>query len=175
MDLLRIARQYLAAGFSLIPVLADGSKAPAVTTWNAYRTRRPTEAELVQWFDTTGEVVGVAIVCGHISGELEVLDFDDPLAWEAWQQDPSVKAANNGTDWRSLPRVRTPSGGIHIYLRRDHAGGNRKLAKDESGHTLIEVKAEGGYVLAPGCPPECHLSKGEYVWEVPLPLADGVA
>ncbi len=168
MDLHQTARRYRDLGFSVIPIMPDGSKSPAVDTWKDYMRRLPTDDELHLWF-ASGELVGIAIICGAVSGGLEVIDFDDILAYQAWLDDPNIR---DKADWRALPRVKTPSGGMHIYIRRNGIGSSRKLAKDEKGRTLIEVKAEGGYVLAPGCPPECHPMASEYKWEVPLPTGE---
>jgi hypothetical protein len=159
---LEIARRYVAAGLSVIPIRPDGSKAPAVPSWNQYRERRPTPQELEQWFGN-GHLHGIGLVCGRISRNLEVLDFDSETAWEEWRARVGEK------ELAGIPRVHTPAGGHHLYLFRETAGPNRKLAKDPSGKTLIEVKGEGGYVLAPGCPPECHPSGRTYEFEVSLP------
>jgi hypothetical protein len=164
--LLQIARCYRAAGLSVVPVLADGSKRPALDSWDPFKERLATDAEMELWFGS-GEVVGVGIVCGKVSGGLEVFDFDSRDAWEKWKQLSAVRARLAA--WESMPRVRTPSGGVHVYVRRSGPAGNRKLAKDPAGKTLVEVKGEGGYVVAPGSPPECHPSGGVYTWEVPWP------
>jgi hypothetical protein len=165
-SLLSTAMAYRRAGLSVIPIMSDGTKSPAVTSWNEYRDRHATDDELELWFGS-GELVGIAVVCGRVSGGLEVFDFDSPEAWCRWQTLPAVKG--KAAYWLARPRVRTPAGGVHLYLRRRETAGNRKLAKDPVGKTLLEVKGEGGYVLAPGCPPECHPSGRIYTWEVPLP------
>jgi hypothetical protein len=156
------ARRYRDFGLSVIPVKPDGSKAPALDTWKELQRRLPTDAELAAWF--TGGV-GVAVVCGAVSRHLEVLDFDGAATWERW------KAAVLGRNPRALdgiPMVRTPGGGMHLYLFRAQAGPSRKVAKRTDGKTLVDLKAERGYVLAPGCPPGCHRSGGTYEWVVDL-------
>jgi putative DNA primase/helicase len=72
-ELLIEARRLRDAGLSIIPVRTDGSKAPALP-WKAYQSRLPTEAELREWFGHPG--YGLAIVCGAISDNLEIIDFD---------------------------------------------------------------------------------------------------
>ncbi len=160
MNLLEIARYYVGLGLSVIPIKPDGSKAPAVDTWKKFQKQIATDDDLKMWFSEDG--LGIAILCGAISGHLEVLDFDDPQIYTRWSQLPELVADPR---WQLLPRVRTPSQGVHVYGRLSKAGKCRKLAKTETGKTLIEIKAEGGYVLAPGCPLLCHPSNGEYVWE----------
>lgn len=161
MTTLEAARRYVAAGLSVIPIRPDGSKAPAVP-WKPYQDRLATPEEIDHWFGN-GHVYGIAIVCGHASRNLEVMDFDDETAWE------SFRSRIKDEDLAGIPCVRTPSGGRHLYLFRESAGPNRKLAKSPTGKTLIEIRGEGGYVLAPGCPAECHPSGRTYEFEVGLP------
>src|SRR5262249_33164064 len=99
-------------------------------------------------------------------GGLEVLDFDDPAAWEVWAS--ALERKRPGLLAR-LPRARTPSGGMHVYLRRPCARGNRKLAyppRTKSPKARIETRGESGYAIAPGAPPETHAAGRPYVWVV---------
>lgn len=159
MTTLERAQRYLMAGLSVIPIKADGSKAPPIA-WKEYQRRTATEAELSRWFHDDAQ--GIAIVGGKVSGGLEILDFDDRPTYDAWsqlveQQAPGLLAL--------LPQVKTPSGGVHVYYRCAHPPGNAKLAEalgDKGKYVLIETRGEGGYVLAPGCPAACHPDKGLY-------------
>lgn len=152
MTTLEQARAYVAAGLSVIPVRADGSKAPAIPAWKEYQQRRATNAELEKWFG--GGTNGIAIICGRVSGNLEVLDFDCYGAYLAWSEAIASKCPGLV---KRLTEIETPAGGRHIYYRLPEAPkGNQKLARDASGKTTIETRGEGGYVLAPGCPPSCH-------------------
>ncbi len=162
-ELLEIARAYAAAGLSVIPVRADGSKAPALPAWKEHQQRRADEAELILWFGH-GQQFGVAIVCGAISQNLEVMDFDEAQTWERWRH--LVELERPGL-LRGIPCVKTPGGGRHLYLF-GNCGPNRKLARTREGKTLIEIRGEGGYVLAPGCSPACHPTRRLYTWERPL-------
>ena len=161
---LEAAQRYTRLGLSVIPIRPDGSKAPAVPTWKEYMRHRPEEAELQHWFGN-GHLFGVGIICGDVSGRLEVLDFDSASAYEAWQ---AAVLAQRQNALEGVGCVRTPSGGHHLYLFRTLAGPCRKLARNVQGKTLVEVKGEGGYVLAPGSPPACHPSGKTYEWERPL-------
>src|SRR5262249_43787888 len=99
---------------------------------------------------------GIAIVCGELSGNLEVMDFDSPELIEEWRE--LVNEASPGL-LALLPQVETPGGGLHVLYRCKEIGGNQKLASRlESGkaHTMIETRGRGGYVLAAGSPPGCH-------------------
>ena len=75
------AQRLVAAGLSVIPILPDGSKKPAVA-WKPYQTRLPTKAELVQWFHD--ETRGMAAIGGAVSGCLEILDFDAQELVDPW-------------------------------------------------------------------------------------------
>jgi len=161
------ARRYVASGLSVIPIRADGSKAPKVRSWKQYQKRLPTDAEVDQWF--AGDQVGIAIVTGCASGNLEVIDFDDAAAYEEWtglidEMAPGLR--------ERLPIVRTPRPGIHVYYRAASITASQKLAFAPwtdpatgrvSEQTLIETKGEGGYVLAPGCPARCHPTGRTYM------------
>src|SRR6478609_10603769 len=81
-SVLDTARRYVAAGLSVIPIRGDGSKRPALGSWKQYQSRLPTDDELRRWF--VEETTGLAVVCGKVSGGLEVLDFDAADAFASW-------------------------------------------------------------------------------------------
>ncbi len=162
--ILEIARGYVAAGLSVIPIRPDGSKAPAAPTWKEFMTRRAADEELVGWFNSGRS--GIAIICGAVSGNLEVLDFEDVALFDAWEV---LMRRERPIILGKLPIVATPRPGRHVFYRLPHAPrGSEKIATRPPtaeeliadpgcrSVTLIETKAEGGYVLAPGCPPACH-------------------
>ncbi len=157
------ARRYLAAGLTPIPVRTDGTKRPAVASWAPYQERTPSAEEVAGFFG--GAPRGIATVCGRVSGGLEVIDFDRPGFFEVWRE--RVEAECPGLLER-LPVVRTPKGhGRHVFLRSDACERNRVLARvrdEETGtlQTAIETRGEGGYVLLPGSPADCHPSGNVY-------------
>ena len=170
------ARRYLAVGLSIIPVKTDGSKAPASdvlpkefdpedqklkATWKPFQSRLATEDELQRW-----SCKGIAIVCGAISGSLEVIDNDAPALWDEWCE--LVKSHAPGLFDR-LVIIRTPRGGHHVLYKCATIGGNQKLAqrpvvKDgkPSLDVLWETRGEAGYVIAPGSPLTVHLLRKPY-------------
>lgn len=158
---LEAARAYVRAGLSVIPVKPDGTKSPALDTWREFRERKPTDAELNAWFGN-GHQHGIALVCGPVSRNLEVLDFDSAEVWESWKRH---LLAVHPRALDGVPVVRTPGGGRHLYLFRKVVGPNRKVARDRTGKTLIEVRGDGGYVLAPGTPCQCHRTRRSYEWQ----------
>lgn len=161
-----IARLYVQAGLSVIPIRMDGSKSPPPISWKPWQRRRPSAYQIDQYFRND---VGVAILGGEVSGKLEIIDFDRANLVIPWIAIVEGKA--QGLVAR-LPRIKTPKGGSHFYYRCDEIKGNEKLAQEPPAidqatgepvpNTLIETRGEGGYVLAPGSPPECHPRKATY-------------
>lgn len=154
MDLSSAAIQYLQAGLSVIPCHgADHptlSKKPALRSWKPYYSRRASDSTVRSWFegeDAAGDAI--AVVCGAVSGGLEILDFDDPTgeAYQAWRASVTETTPAGLVD--ALTIVRTPSGGHHVYYRTAAGEGNQKIARTESGATLIETRGEKGYALVP--------------------------
>jgi hypothetical protein len=176
--IMQAARAYRQAGLSLIPIAGNGKKEPAFDllpngAWGGFRKRYPTAAEITTWFtpESVWYWVGLAILGGSISGGLEVIDFDVYELYVKWQsqilrEDPALL--------KKIVWVRSPRPGVHGYFRSSDCGGSQKLARRNIGgdpetgkdevETLIEVKAEGGYVVAPPSPGECHRSGKPYLY-----------
>jgi putative DNA primase/helicase len=173
----RAARAYRKSGLSFIPIRADGTKMPAFELlprewdaqagkyrrpWGGYRARRPTPAEVRGWFwDSVGKY-GMAVLGGAVSGNLEIIDLDNWGVVEPWMKLVEQKAPGL---LEKLVRVKTPRPGMHVYYRCPVIEGNQKLARipdperdNEKPKTIIEVKGEGGYCLAPPSPAACHKS-----------------
>lgn len=138
------AKAYAAADLCVLSVLLDGSKRPNPVRWKPYQTRKPTAGELARWF-TRGE--GFGLVCGAISGNLEVLEFDDHALLAPWVE--RVEAEAPGL----LDRLPLDNHD-HFYYRCAEIDGNAELAmrKDEATgeiKTLIETRGEGGFIIVP--------------------------
>ena len=136
--------RYVAAGISVIPVKSDGTKQPAVS-WKVFQQRLPTDEERAKFF-ANGHQLG--IVCGAVSGNFNLQDFDKPGLCDLFEQ----AAADNGLRdlVQKLVRIGTPSGGDHFYFRSvSPPAGNLKLARAADGSTLIETRGEGGQGVAP--------------------------
>jgi len=178
LDVYRAAEMYRRAGLSFIPISADQTKRPAFEllplvwpedkpprrSWRTFKERQPTHEDVQAWFLDSYPLrqYGLAIVGGAVSGGLEIIDIDTADLAEPWAE--VVEKRCPGLI-RRLVRVRTPRPGLHAYFRSEAAGGNRKLARvverrqDETrdrAKTVIELKGEGGYCLAPPSPPACH-------------------
>ena len=146
--LLQVAKDYTAHGLSVIPCK---QKRPVIGSWSQYQEAPPTVVELEKMFAKGADQI--AVICGKVSGNLEVIDIDlknDDTGelWDALWGD-IVEYFNNGMP---LLAVFTPSGGAHLYYRCSVIEGNQKLAskpKDSRPVVLIETRGEGGYVIAP--------------------------
>ena len=138
---LNLSQRY---GMSVVPVGAD--KRPTIK-WGAYQKERMTESEVREMFTDSCRM---GVVCGEVSGGLEVLDFDIEGFFPRWEE----VLSDNGYD-ELLARLvvsRTPSGGFHVYYRCSNGERNQKLAQvyGEKGRpeVAIETRGEGGYVVA---------------------------
>lgn len=151
------ALDYLARGWSVIPILA-GTKRPAIP-WKDFQFRRATEAEVRGWF-TRWPDAGVAIVCGAVSG-LVVVDRDG----DAGAKSLTVR----GITYPDTPRVRTRRG-EHVYFAHPGPAVESRANPDNdrvrAAHPTLaglDWKGDGGYVLAP---PTVHQEGPVYAWDV---------
>lgn len=158
------ARRYVAAGLSVIPVRADGSKAPAVAGWREYTDRQATPDEIDGWFGGAARH-GIGVVPGPASGHLVVLDFECKGNLPAYAEWLAVLSPDLRAALAACPVVRTPSGGRHVWVRLAASVPGGKLARYAKGATKIEIRGAGHQVLAPGCPVECHETRRPYEFE----------
>lgn len=168
------ARFYHACGYSVIPVVLDGTKKPACE-WKRFIAERATPDNLTAWF-ARGQR-GIALVQGTISAPggqtAELLEFETPEIFERWERGMHTAGHGDLADLLSV-RVTSGGGGVHVYYRHtDEPQGNQKLARSATpipGHkqgadgmtSLIETRGEGGYVVAPGSPVSVHESGRSY-------------
>ena len=145
------AKQYLRAQLSVIPTTE--TKSPAITTWKPYQSEKIKEEEVEALF-SGANVKGLGIVCGAISGNLEVIDVDTKHdnTGSLWDELRGLIEDNLPELYKSLVIAQTKSGGYHIYYRCSSIAGNLKLSNKANRETLIETRGEGGYVVAPPSP-----------------------
>ena len=146
---------YIDSGLNVLPT--NSTKMPALKTWKHLQTQFISEEEK-KLFKTAH---GVAVICGKISGGLEVLDFDNH----------QKTAKQNISDYFSIPEVKnikhkynlcieiSVGGGYHVFYRCEKVGGNKKLASvpikvnDKwKPDAIIETRGEGGYVIVAPTP-----------------------
>ncbi len=130
------AHQYLALGFSVIPV--NKEKQPLIK-WGKYQTQAPDIKEVVRWIKQFPDMQ-LGIVTGAISN-LVVID---------------VEKGGDPTPYPKALKAITGGGGFHLYYR--HPGGTVKNGIRVA--PLVDIRGDGGFVVAP---PSIS-SKGAYVW-----------
>lgn len=145
------AKEYLKAQLSIIPTKEN--KIPALPAWKPYQSEKIKEDEVEALF-SGGNVKGLAIICGAISGGLEVIDVDTKYdtTGSLWEELRGLIEDNLPELYKSLVIAQTMSGGYHIYYRCKEIKGNLKLATKLNQEVLIETRGEGGYVIAPPTP-----------------------
>jgi hypothetical protein len=135
-DILGHALAFHNAGCSVIPAAMDGTKAPWPDgpQWKAYQSARAGEDRLGTWF-AEGGYTGLGIVCGAVSGNLDMLEFEGRAVTEGLLAEAAglMMAAGLGEIWQKLVSgymETSPSGGVHFCYRLDGAAvpGNTKLA-----------------------------------------------
>lgn len=158
------AEALVAAGCSVVPVAADGTKMPALP-WKPFQARRATSAELRRWFPP-GSPHGVGIVCGAVSGGLEMLELEGRAVAEGLLVDLAALAQDSGLGdlWSTVTAgytEQTPTGGLHVLYRVTGAAvpGNTVLARrpataaelaehpNAPTKVLVETRGEGGFVV----------------------------
>ena len=144
---------YLAAGRSIIPLLAD--KKPMVK-WRDLQTRLATEQEVREWFKPGSWAEGLAMILGRVSGGLWVMDADGPAAVEWMKENAPPTTVYVNTRRGRHAYYRMPDG-VEIRNRVNIVPSLKK----ESG-CQIDIKGERGYVVIPPTP---H-SEGFYEWEL---------
>lgn len=137
---------------NVFPIVYKDKK-PAIP-WASFQKRKADESELINWFSDNEH--NIAIVCGGISGNLVVLDFDNPDLYsgfsEYWQQFYGKPLQN------MTPIVKTGGGGYHVYLKVQQKPQLYHPTGEERKH-LPDIQSEGGYVLAP---PSIHPNGNPY-------------
>ncbi len=160
-DTFGAATAYITAGLSVIPVRTDGSKAPLLPGWREYAERPPSAAELYRWFGS-GRAAGIGIPGGQASGNLAVLDFETAGVYTAWL---ALLSSSELAALSRSPVVRTPSGGVHVYVRLHEPVKGCRYARTAAGKCLIEVRGCQHFVVAPGSPLTCHPTGKPYMLE----------
>src|SRR5688572_6242147 len=151
-----LARVYAAKhGFAVFPTKRR-SKEPATRHGCLDATRDPGQITR-WWWDRAGD--GVAIATGRVSGIL-VLDIDprncgdDSCAHLELFYGPLPPA----------PTVLTGGGGTHYYFSYPADGRPIPCRVGLAGFSGVDLKADGGYVVAP---PSLHPDTGRrYLWDV---------
>jgi hypothetical protein len=158
-------------GICVIPPREDGSKRPLVD-WEEWQGKRPNADQLRAWYRHRRS--GVGFVCGKVSGNLELFDFDDRAAYERFKD----VALKNGLG-ALVEQIEagylevTPNNGVHWLYRCQEVSGNTKLARrpkepdemrdaSDKIKVLIETRGEGGYVVVAPSNARVHPTRKAY-------------
>jgi len=147
---LALIQQAHDAGLSIVPPAQDGSKKPRPLGgpgWKTYQQHPASLTVLQSWYDPLNGLTGIGVVCGKVSGGLEVLDFDTRQGWLDYQE-----LAEHCGVAPLLSRIWAGYGeesprGAHVLYRCSEIAGNTKLAKNPDGKAFIETRGEGGYII----------------------------
>ncbi|GAA2985074.1 bifunctional DNA primase/polymerase [Streptomyces fulvorobeus] len=173
-DMRAAAREYDDCGLCVLPIKADGSKAPAVRSWTPYKVTRSTPEDHDAWFPA-GKAAGIAVAYGATSGGIELIEFEGTAIEEDLLEEVTeiMQASGLGEEWQAILTgwaSESPSGGRHFRVRLEGTpvSGNMKLASRlarPEEYTLeekqrlaekpasrivrvqIETRGEGGYGL----------------------------
>ena len=151
------ARAYARNGWAVFPVQPSG-KVPA--TSNGCKAATVDLEQVDRWW-TRNPDYNIGVATGSVSG-LVVVDLDGPQGFESWSFLANLHRAPD-TLW-----CFTGSGGWHAYFT--HPGGLRNSASKIAPG--IDIRAEGGYVVAP---PSIHPCGEPYTWHTrrrPVPLPE---
>jgi putative DNA primase/helicase len=161
----RRARQLRRLGFAVVPVERNGSKRIALQSWKKYQEQLCDQNDLKTWF-AGGDPCAVGIIGGEISGNLEILDFDDESVIAPFEEMMRFEHAELLV---KLIVVETGSGKRHyLYRCESPPGGRRILARNppppgkKKGKVAIEARADGCMTIAAGSPADTHSSGRPY-------------
>jgi len=167
------ALSYLHSGLCILPArLAD--KRPSLSSWKPFQSCLPNAQQIQTWFN---DAEAICILCGEVSGHVEMIDFDNKgELFDAWHNNV-CEAAPDLLD--RLVIETTQNGGYHVAYRfSEPVCGNIRLAeravvvpddspvllngktykprKNGNGWevvvTLIETRGQGGLFLCAPSP-----------------------
>ena len=127
--MIKYAKTYLEAGYSVFPVSAD--KVPLVE-WKQYQTELPMVDEIEEWWEKHPKA-GIGIATGKISN-LYVVDVENI---EGYKEIKKLIKTN--------PTVRTQGGGWHWWFNGNghlHGNATRFIVQ-------TDFRGDGGYAVAP--------------------------
>lgn len=165
------------AGCCVIP--AQTGKRPSFD-WKEFQGKRPTELMLQEWYTRPG--LGVGIICGAISGGLEMLELEGRATTGEHFDKILAATTERGIDWLwdQLLDIGyaewTPSGGLHFLYRisDEPVPGNTKVAQrpptdeelaakpDLKVMALAETRGEGGFVVVAPTAGNIHPDGGSW-------------
>jgi len=166
--LLDTALAFRDAGYAVVPARADGSKAPA-GIWEKYQSELPAHKQVDAWL-ANGTYDGFGLVCGAVSGGLEMLELEGRAITAGIHVAYRDALTDHGLGdlWQRISggyAETTPSGGLHILYRvAGAARPNTKLARTAAAEVLIETRGEGGFTIV--APSGGHTHSSGKFWQI---------
>ena len=166
-----MARTWQQAGVSVVPILPNQTKRPAIQ-WADFQVTVPTLGQVEEWWGN-GQSYGLALICGAVSNNLEMTEIEGRACFGESMSAIQTAMTDLGIEslWTLLTGAQgysemSPSGGIHLLYRiTDHpVPGNTKIAQDydpglPNGRVVLaETRGEGGYVIVAPTSGLCHPS-----------------
>jgi hypothetical protein len=112
MDLRETAKSYINAGINSLPAIVKPDEKRPLVQWTPYQYKMVRLDEVDSLFRNH---YGICVVCGEISGGLEIIDFDmQGKCYEQWAN--QIKTVNPPL-FESLVIERSQSGGLHVAYR----------------------------------------------------------
>ena len=142
-DLLDAAVRYASLGWEVFP-LAARSKVPKKGSRGLWDATSDPEQVRAWWTADPNANIGIA------TAGLIVIDVD---SLDSWRELRAELGLNDDT-----VTCETPTGGLHVYYRANGTPIGCSVGKLGPG---LDVRAEGGYVVAP---PSIHPNGGTYNW-----------
>jgi TPP-dependent trihydroxycyclohexane-1,2-dione (THcHDO) dehydratase len=132
---------YLEFGFSVMPCRGKNP----LLSWKKYQKEKPLKESVLEWDKTNHNI---AIITGKVSN-LVIVDIDGEYP----------------KDLPKMPKtwaVKTAKGYHYYFEYPDFEIGNRtNIFNAKEGETKIDIRGEGGYVIAP---PSKHETGVHYEW-----------
>ena len=156
-QLLNSALDMARRGFKVFPVSVGNRRPPAISGWQIKATTE--ESQIRQWWSERNYNVGVLMDEGLIAVDIDV---------KAGKQGAeSFRALQLTTEERDTFRVRTASGGWHVYYSTDDDLGN---SPGDLGPGIDIRGGRNGYVVGPGSVLTNGSGEGTYTIEHDSPL-----
>ena len=137
-ELYRAARRLASEGQPVFPVRSQGERAKRPFTKNGVLDATTDPAQIKAWW-TQHKGAAIGVSAGDI---YDVLDVDTKGEFDGRQHLPYLNRIGLLDGCKKV--VKTPSGGWHLYFLADPAMTNKT-----NPSIGIDVRAKGGYVLAP--------------------------
>lgn len=161
--MLNNAIKYIENGLSILPAQLitkqpDFDRMGTDRKWKKFQTVQPSIDQINKWFKPTTNPEAIALICGSISGNLELLDIDNKFGdADVIFNDFKELCFNTAPElFNCLTIEKTQSGGYHLMYKCSKIEGNIKLARrykeKPKFETIIETRGEGGYALVDPTP-----------------------